>query len=284
MLTTFLNGKEKGQTTRFQGIDNCFTWLKSELTAITGWPNHGKSEIMFQLMLAKSLHDKWNWIIYSPENQPIDMLFDQLIHSYVGKSVDRKFYNCMSEEEYLEGIEFVSEYFTVVYPQEDPTVDVVLKHFEYVIGKKRIDGVMIDPWNQLIHSTVMREDQYLSNEFTKCKRFAEKHKICFVISAHPKSTGKNGDGSLPVPDQYSLSGGAMWNNKFDNILAIHRPNYHQDKTDTSADFYSHKIKKQRLVGIPGTVSMNFERKSNRYLIGGESPLQQYEILEQVIPF
>jgi twinkle protein len=285
MLNTFLNGKKRGESTRFPMIDEQFSWLKTELTIITGFPNHGKSEIMFQLMIAKSLHDGWNWVIYSPENQPIDMLYDQLINSYIGKGLDFRYPNCMTQEEYLEGIEFVSKHFTVVYPDEDPTPNSVIKHFEYVIGKKSIDGVFIDPWNQLIHSTTMREDQYLSNELTKCKRFAEKHNICFVISSHPKSTGKNGDGSLPVPDQYSLSGGAMWNNKADNILAIHRPNYHTDKMDTSVDFYSHKIKKQKLVGLPGMVYLNFERKTNRYYINGFSPLTKHIIKEEeIIPF
>jgi twinkle protein len=284
MIETFRNGKKRGDSTRFAGIDDRWTWLKTELTVITGFPNHGKSEIMFQMMLAKSLHDKWKWVIYSPENQPIDMLFDQLINSYVGKGIDFRYPNCMTESEYLEGIEFVSEYFTVIYPTEEPTPDTVMKYFEYVIENNQIDGSFIDPWNQLIHSTTMREDQYLSNELTKCKRFAEKHNICFVISSHPKSTGKNGDGSLPVPDQYSLSGGAMWNNKADNILAIHRPNYHTDKMDTTVDFYSHKIKKQKLVGLPGMVSLNFERKTNRYYINGFSPLTKHEIKEEIIPF
>ena len=66
-----------------------------------------------------------------------------------------------------------------------------------------------------------------------------------------------------MPGVYSLSGGAMWNNKSDNILCPHRPNY-ADQTDPTVHLSSKKIKKQKLNGIPGTVELTFDRRKNRY--------------------
>jgi twinkle protein len=64
----------------------------------------------------------------------------------------------------------------------------------------------------------------------------------------------------------------MWNNKMDVIGALHRTNYHTDKTDPFAVFATHKVKKQNLVGLPGEVDIKFERRENRYYINGKCPL------------
>ncbi len=110
-----------------------------------------------------------------------------------------------------------------------------------------------------------------------------------MITAHPSGKPtQNANGSLDRPNQWNLSGGNMWNNKCDNILSINRPNYFQDMSDTSVDFHSLKIKKQKLVGIPGTVPMVYDRRCNRYFIGGQTALYDAfktgETTEDKVPF
>lgn len=287
MVYSFTHGKRRGETTRFPTIDPSFTWKKGFVHCWTGYPNHGKTEMLLQMSIAKSLHDGWKWVIFCPENMSSDEqgtltpdeLFDTLIHAYIGKSVD-PFYKSsqMSMEEYRRGIEFVDKHYTIIYPPELKTPATVVKYLQHVIDSEKIDGVICDPWNKMVHNYSGLLDEYLASQFAIIKDFAIRNHIVFNIVEHPKSVLKLQDGTLPIPDAYSLRGGAMWNNAMDVIISVHRPNYHQDKKDQSVDFISHKIKNQKLVGMPGTVNLTFDRKSNRYFeINGNSPLQGVEM-------
>ena len=40
-----------------------------------------------------------------------------------------------------------------------------------------------------------------------------------------------------------------------------------------------KIKKQKLVGTPGRTIVQYDRRSNRYVYNGESPLSRYRLVE-----
>lgn len=279
MLLTFKKGKKRGETTRFESIDKHFTWKKGELTCVTGFPNHGKTELVMQLMLAKAIHDNWRWSVYSPENFPVDEIYDTLIHAYIGKTTDPHYSGQMTYADYLKGIDFVKGHFFCFYPQLDHTFEAVSDCHEYAVKNFKVDGCLTDPFNAIDQDATIRDDHFIRDKLNKAGRFARKYNICNVITAHPSGeVRRKEDGSFPVPDQYNLAGGRMWNNKCDNILAVHRPNYHKDKSDSLVEFHSHKIKKQKLVGLPGSVCLDFRRVTNRYHeMNGNSPLQIIEI-------
>lgn len=280
MMDGFHHGKKRGDTTYFKSIDPHFTWKKTFVNCWTGYPGHGKTEMLLQLALIKSIMDNWKWLVFCPENMgndgegnvSADEFYDTLIHAYEGKSTDPAYNNQMTEMAYQKGIDFMDDHFIVIYPKKDRGLKSVLEHFEYIIGQTKIDGCIIDPWNRLQHKFT-REDQYLAEMFAINKDFAVKHNVSFNITAHPKGGQvKEKDGSMPVPNQYMLSGGAMWDNAMDAILAVHRPNYHNDKTDKTVQFYSHKLKNQKLIGIPGCTELTFSRATNRYYESGISPI------------
>lgn len=279
MMNTFINGKSRGETTHFESIDPHFTWKKDSLICHTGYPGHGKTELILNLMLTKSVHASWRWALYCPENMPADELYDSLIHSYIGRSTDKTFGNCMTPEEYEKGAEFINRHFILIDP-DNPTLEIILQNFEFLIGQGRIDGCLIDPWNQVLHEMDQREDLYLSNQLLKAKKFCKVHNIVLVISAHPTKPYIE-KGNLPTPSEHTLSGGAMWNNKCDIILVVHRPNYFNDPTSKDVQLHSRKIKKQKLVGIPGVVNLSFSRATNRYYeANGNSPLQYITVPRQ----
>ena len=86
-----------------------------------------------------------------------------------------------------------------------------------------------------------------------------------TIVVHPNSSlKKKTDGNYECPDVYDYAGGAMWGNKSDNICAIYRPLYTTDKANTETEFRSQKIKKQKLVGTPGTAILRYDRITGRY--------------------
>ena len=72
----------------------------------------------------------------------------------------------------------------------------------------------------------------------------------------------------------------MWGNKMDNIMVIHRPKFLTDPMDTTVEVHVRKIKKQKLVGIPGTCVFDFKRSTNRYYIDGISPLSDGKFIPE----
>lgn len=295
MIQSFLKGDAKGETTYFNSIDPHWRWKRGEVNIMHGIPNHGKTTLMLQLMLIKSVKEGTKWGIFSPEqNPPIDFYKD-LIHMYIGKSTEHYHEDQMSITEYNRGIDFMMEHFYFVYPKdESPTPQYINDRFEELIIKHGIDGCMTDPFNQLDNdwkSAGGRDDQYIGVYLSKEKRFALDHNIYKIIITHPrgnieKVTERNqtddlqNAGNHQVPDQYNLAGGAMWSNKTDNLLCTYQPYYlsrirarrsaTQDgnfityRDPGLVQFISQKIKKQKLIGRPGTANLIYNIKTARY--------------------
>ena len=211
----------------------------------------------------------YKYAFFSPEQDPPDDFYDDLIHIYVGQNTQHGFANQMPEQEYIKGMDFIKDHFYYIYPENDsPTPEYINARFVEVIKKHKIDGCVIDPYNQLdndIKKNGGREDLYLSAFLSKQKRLAQQYDIFMVIIAHPKgSLTKTTHGDYEKPNVYDLAGGAMWSNKCDNVLCTYRPYYTSDFTKRDVQFTSQKIKKQKLCGIPGTVELIFKLSSLRY--------------------
>lgn len=268
MINTFLHGKQTGTTTYFETIDRHWTWKKKEITLMHGIGNEGKSTMITQLMLIKSVRDGAKWAIFSPEQFPPVDFFDDLIQAYIGKSTDKRYVNVMSLAEYKKGIEFMKEHFFYIFPEsEAPTPEYIQTRFEECIGKHGVIGCLTDPFNQLENdmSKLKRDDQYISMYLGKKKRFAQVNDIYDLTCAHPKGDiKKNPRGDFEMPDVYDLAGGAMWNNKMDNILVTHRPFKRSNPNDPLVTFGSQKIKKQKLVGVLGNVDLAYDFPTGRY--------------------
>lgn len=270
----FHNGKARGTSTYFPNFDLNFTWKKGEITLIIGKGNSGKTEFILQLMLIKSIKEGVKWGVFSPENYPADEFYDSLIHSYVGKTTDPHYKNFqMSFKEYENAYEFIKRFFYYVYPDETHTIEEIEANFSYLIEHEKIHGVLLDPYNQIISDMEgKRDDQFLSVFLTQRKKYTIKNDIYFLICTHPRSMQRNKQGEYDVPDVYDIAGGAMWSNKADNIMSVHRPNYISDPKDTTVEIHVKKIKKQKLVGIPGVCQFDFDRFKNRYYQNGFSPI------------
>jgi hypothetical protein len=278
MVDQFTNGFPEGETTCFASIDPHFTWLRQDINVFAGWNQMGKSELVLQLMLARSVNFKNKWAVYCPENMPETYFYNCLIEAYVGKSISEEYSNHMSIDEYINAAKFIKEHFILIFPEINNTLEYVLEVFQYLIDNYKLDGVLIDPWNQLSHNIGTREDLYLSEKLSLVKRFAQKNDIYFNITTHVKTLPKEGDGTYRIPDQNDLAGGVMWGHKSDNVIIVHRPNYSKNKASTEVDFISHKIKKQKQVGIPGTAMLSFNRLTRRYHeLNGNTPLQTLEV-------
>jgi len=261
MIENFKKGIQLAPTTRFNEMDDYFRWKKGDITLCTGYGNHGKSFFMLQLMLTKSIWDGWKWAIFSPENYPANDFYDDIIEMYVGKWLDK-----MTEEEYVEAAHFIGEHIFYVYPEDSHDIHSINEKFRYLVLKKGVDGVMVDPFNQLDHlqKAYQREDQYLSEILKDVKRFALLNRVAYCIVAHPKNPNYNQDKSLPVADMYDIAGGAVWGNKSDQIISYYRPRFHEDKNSPEVEIYIQKLKRKRTGGKLGHFPMVLNWAKKRY--------------------
>ena len=132
--------------------------------------------------------------------------------------------------------------------------------------KEKVDGCVIDPFNQMDNdyaSSGGRDDKYLETVLSDFIRFSISSNVYFVIVAHPKTLKKNGAGGFECPDIFDLAGGAMWNNKADNILVYHRPNSNDPK-DFTCELHTKKIRRQKIVGFRGKVEFQYVRETRRF--------------------
>jgi twinkle protein len=284
MIAGFEKGYSKGVDCHLAPLRKHWSWKKQDLNLIHGIPNHGKTEFILQAMLIKAIKDGDKFAVFSPEQNPPDDFYNGIIHMLVGKSTIAGTVNQMTRAEYDQAMDFVREYFFYLYPENElSTPEYINERFLEIIKKHGVTGCLTDPFNQLDHDWMargMREDQYISLFLTNEKKFALKHNIYKMIVAHPKGTVRTvqegwNKGNFDCPTVYDLSGGAMWNNKCDNIMAVYRPTYTTMNENGRVEVRVQKIKKQRLVGVPGIAIFDYHRMSGRYKDEhGNSPLDR----------
>lgn len=249
------SGQTQGQTTQYRELDVAFKWKKKELNLWAGYGNYGKTTMFLHLAMIKSMYDDWKWAIFSPENFPASDFFIDLIEMYVGKSVDERFgaLNKMSAQEFAEAQEFIQDHIIYVYPPDVQNIEAVHAIFKKLHLKHGLDGVVIDPFNQLddLFSGTSRDDQILSIMLKEMKRFALMNNLSYNVIAHPKNVMPDKDGKRPDVEVWHLAGGAMWNNKMDNILTVERPEWWQNKKSAWTRIKTHKIKRRRTGGTAG---------------------------------
>lgn len=276
MLDEYDNGEKTGE--KIDGIEfsNYFSVMDGEMTLWTGYPSDGKSTFVRWLALAYSIKRGYRWAVFGIEDFPSTYFYKQVCKAYMGKEIGMKYKNRATREEYLSAMNWVKGYFFYIYPEtndkgvmELPSNDYINEKIRYLKLQYGVNSYIKDPWNKIHHDmTGKRDDQYLIEAFSKEKSFARDYKACWYVS-HPKGVTKTKDGKIPPPTRYDLSGGAMWNNAMDNIVVIYRPNRTIDPLDPLVEIVIEKIKKKKIVGQEGKVSMSFDPDKQRYVDMGD---------------
>lgn len=263
-------GYTGAECTGMAGLD--FKLKRGEITLLSGLGNAGKSSLLKYMMLCKSIKDGDKWCVFGPEDFPADEFYHDLVEMYEGEAINGHIPHYVSDERYNHTYDLIGKHFLYCYPQEDDhTPDYILQRFLETIIKEKVTGIVIDPFNQQYHDMSdngYREDKYLERVFAKYTRFARENDIYFIIVAHPKIVSKLANGNYECPDVFDISGGAMWNNKMDNILIYHRPLMQTDPNNPLCEFHKKKIRRQKTVGRKGTVLMEYDPRRRRFEING----------------
>lgn len=274
MLNFYYHGKPRGTTTHFPAFDKAWMWRKTDVNLWIGYNNDGKSTFFKQIALIKALFDGWRFAFYSPEDMPLTDFFDDLIEMYVGKTCDKYYESIrMNVSEYMEAMNRIRENIYVIEPKGLATPDELFDLVQFCIRKYDIDAFSFDPYNCIDHDYgKVRDDLYISSFMGRMKKFAVQNDICANLTAHLNTPQKKEDGTYPCPDKYKIKGGGTFSDKADNVISVWRPDSPKDRQSPVVYVESHKIKKQRLVGVPQNVEFMYDWKSNRYMLDRRNPL------------
>jgi twinkle protein len=226
LLYEYNNGVTGGKDTGWRNLDELYTVREGEMTIVTGIPGSGKSNFIDALCVNLMLKHGWRVAYFSPENWPVERHEKTLLEKIIDKSFDvSKFGERMTPDDVKDGISFMDEFVRFIIPKDEIiTVDCILKYSRIICLQYGIKALVIDPWNELEHDQKPgeREDQYISRQLTKIRRFARFNGLHIWVIAHPTKLVKNTDGNYDPPTMYDISGGAQWRNKADNGICVYR--------------------------------------------------------------
>lgn len=224
--TLYRFGLQPGRSTGFPSLDQFYTVMPGQWTLVTGIPGHGKSSWLDGLMLNLAKREGWRFGIFSPENQPPERHFAGLMEKLLDKPFSEGYAERISVAEKNAAKRWLNDRFKVILPDENEgewSLDAILALAKILVRRYGIQGLVIDPWNEVDHSAAGdKEVSYLSQALTKIRRFARLHGVHVWIVAHPTKLSKQQDGLYPVPTPYDVAGGAHWRNKADNVISIYR--------------------------------------------------------------
>jgi len=273
----YLAGRKElitAESTRWDSYDKHFKWLRTELTGISGIPNHGKSIFMLFLACLKMYYDNWKIAVYSPETTPTEFFFSNIIHTLTGKNIFSDGFKPTIKE--LRKVEpLLDNNLFLCEPERMPTFKGIMERFKEAHEYHGVDMFIIDPFNCLEREWEYskRDDRYVGEFLDTYKDFVKHTNTCGVVVMHPNATVKMKKDSVDFecPNTYNLAGGAMWYNKLDNLIFIHRPHFISDPQDSSVMVRHSKIKKRQIVGLGGDAAVDFNYKTNRYMYLMQEP-------------
>ena len=258
-------------------LDERFKPKRGEITVLTGIGNYGKSSFKKWYQAMRILLYGEKFASFAPEDNPPEEYYHDFVEIILGCDCSPANENRPSRQVYEYVYDLVCSHVFYVYPKDvSPTPQYVMEVFLELIIKENIDGVDIDPFNQMTNNyqNFAGRDKYLEWVLTLFSRFSQINNVYFWIVAHPTKMAKGSDGNYPCPDVFDLTDGAMWNNKMDNILVYHRPYAQTDPQNPACEFHSKKIRRQKVVGKKGFIIFEMLFRTRRYFINGLDPMQK----------
>src|SRR5690606_8782319 len=133
--------------------DELFTFYGSQLTVVTGIPNHGKTNFVDQLLLKLAVRYDWKFAVFSPENATIEIHLIRLCEILVGKPFLPNYHNQMTKAELISAVEFINEHIFFILPDNvvDFKLDKILNATSELVLRKGVKALIIDPWNTIEH-------------------------------------------------------------------------------------------------------------------------------------
>lgn len=259
-LLFYKNGYRAGLKTGWQTLDSYYSIFPGNIDVITGVPGSGKSAFVESLVL-NLFYQGFKTLLFSPEGGDIEEHLLSFACKIFKAAADRKHPKAIGENNLRIAIDSIKKHIFFIDPSSEMklNLDVIISLTKKKIIADGINGLVIDPWNQLQHfrPSHLNETEYVGKALTNLKRLAISRNIHIWIVVHPKKMESSHSNQFGRTDKiyqtvqlYDLYGSSNWANKADCILSIKRlPDYFTEIKMIKVK--SHKI------GRLGTVTLKY---------------------------
>jgi len=252
----FENGMQRGVLVGHTNFDALCSFETKRLCIVSGIPGSGKSEFIDEIAERLNIRYGWRFAYFSPENAPLAYHASKLIEKFTGKKFSRK---TLGYGEYMQVKEHLEDNFFFISPTDNFKADNILEKAKYLVKKKGIKALVIDPYNRLESEQGNRsETLYISQLLDKLTNFAQINDVLVVLMAHPTKLQKNKDGKIEAPTLYDISGSANFFNKADFGIVVHRK-----REENYIEVHVQKVKFRHL-GEPGMCLFKYNLNNGRY--------------------
>lgn len=266
----FNNGLQKGATTGIPSLDKILSFKTGMLNVVTGVPSHGKTFALNYLLAKLNLLHGWKIAFFSPEFYPVSTHIAQVIETLGGARFSAQNY---TKNVYETMKEYMCKNFFWIDPDETD-IQSVMERAQYLIRKKGIKALVIDPFNALTDKSKknQKQDEYISDFLQKLRWFARKFDVAVFLVMHPTKLMKLESGLYPVCDLYNCKGASEIFDKADIGLTVWR-----NEPEDYAEIHVTKIKFRHL-GEKGKAAFKFNINNGRYVeIGDPDDLRRQGI-------
>ena len=269
---------QKGEITGFKCLDDLYTIKDGSYTFILGSPTHGKSELIFELLMNRAIKGKRS-LIYSPETGSVEEIIAELVHKFIGKSAYLTSYDPCTDQDYNKALNFIDYAFLIVDSEEKAysvkeLYDMVDKYEKENQNEDKISYIMAEPYNEIKHDMTefgARQDLYIEQFVGDIRRYCKKTGKHTFISLHPTSQQikqDNGFNYYPKPLPREAAGGQALFRKAMSWLTIWRPPVgfpHDNGVHGENDLIISIDKaKPKGVATKGETTIYFDWQKNRY--------------------
>lgn len=264
VLDIFKNGFPEGVTTQeWNQFDQLIKWFLGQFTVVTGIPSHGKSNFVDNLIVNLARHNGWKTAVFSPENPTHEMWVIRLLEIATGEPF---FGSSRIELEKIKPtIDALSQYFFLINPNEEFTLDIVLATMRSLIRRYGVNCLVIDPWNNLEVRSKSGESEtaYTARILVKLRTFARQMGIHIILIAHPRKMSKLLDGTYEIPTAYDISGSAHFYNVADNIMSVYREFHSEDSDRSTTHVHVQKVK-TKYTGQLGCARFSYDKMTQKF--------------------
>lgn len=281
LLRIYREGLGRGDSTGWPSVDRLLSIAPGQLTTVTGYPNSGKSQWLDSLSLNLARRG-WRFVFCSLENIPIELHVEKILKQFVGKPVREGVTPRMSEEEAIEAMTEIDEWFSFVQPHElklNPSLADVLEVIEADFQKRGLWGsrenkiaCVIDPWNELEHVRPygLSLTEYIGESLSMLRQWVRRHHLHAFLVAHPaKQQRDRSTALLPLVTPEMISDSAHFWNKSDNCVTVALPppagmGEQGKHAPDEVDIHVQKVRFAH-IGMRGAATLRFDKVTGRYL-------------------
>lgn len=273
------NPVQRGHLTGFKNLDELYTVKRGSYTVWHGAPAHGKSEIIFEVLMNHAVDGEVS-AIYSPETGSPEEIMIELAHKYLQKQIVKHhpLNPVASEKEMYEALDWVDYHFLIIDDEENGySFEMICEEVEKWENenKRKVTQIMAEPYNELVHDMREfngRQDLYMEHFLTVVRRYCRTRKKHLHLSFHTGEQKLKTEGKIsfyPMPKAREAAGGQAGLRKAMAWINIWRPPTGL-KNDKGVPYAANEVlvqvekAKPKYVCYRGTCSLFFDPNKNRY--------------------